>query len=84
MAEKNKVLKSGIWYTVSSVAIRAVAIITSPIYTAMLTTDDYGRANIFNSWIELFNIITCLCVVYSIGRAKIDFKEKFDGWDQIL
>ena len=45
MSGTNKVLKSGIWYTVSSIAIRAVAIITSPIYTAMLTTDDYGRAN---------------------------------------
>ncbi len=84
MSEKNKVLKSGIWYTVSSVAIRAVAIITSPIYTAMLTTDDYGRANIFNSWVELFNIITCLCIVYSIGRAKIDFKEKFDEYMSAL
>ena len=80
MSEKNKVLKSGIWYTVSSIAIRAVAIITSPIYTAMLTTDDYGRANTFNSWIELFNVVTCLCVVYSVGRAKIDFKDKFDEY----
>ena len=80
MSGNNKVLKSGIWYTVSSVAIRAIAIITSPIYTSMLTTDNYGRANIFNSWIELFNIITCLCVVYSIGRAKLDYKEKFDEY----
>lgn len=84
MSEKNKVLKSGVWYTVSSVAIRAVAIITSPIYTAMLTTDDYGRANTFNSWVELFNIITCLCIVYSIGRAKIDYKEKFDEYMSAL
>ncbi len=84
MAERNKVLKSGIWYTVSSVAIRAVAIITSPIYTSMLTTDNYGRANIFNSWVELFNIITCLCVVYSIGRAKLDYKEKFDEYVSAL
>ncbi len=84
MSERNKVLKSGIWYTVSSVAIRAVAIITSPIYTSMLTTDNYGRANIFNSWVELFNIITCLCVVYSIGRAKLDYKEKFDEYVSAL
>lgn len=84
MSDKNLVLKSGIWYTVSSIAIRAVAIITSPIYTAMLTTGDYGRANVFNSWIELFNIITCLCIVYSIGRAKIDFKEKFDEYMSAL
>ncbi|MCR5268125.1 MAG: oligosaccharide flippase family protein [Lachnospiraceae bacterium] len=78
--EAKPVLKSGIWYTISSVAIRAVAIITSPIYTAMLTTADYGIANTFNSWIEVFNIFTCLCVVYSIGRAKIDFADRFDEY----
>lgn len=78
--EGKPVLKSGIWYTISSVAIRAVAIITSPIYTAMLTTSDYGIANTFNSWIEIFNIFTCLCVVYSIGRAKIDFSDRFDEY----
>ncbi|MBP5384095.1 MAG: oligosaccharide flippase family protein [Lachnospiraceae bacterium] len=75
-----KVLQSGIWYTISSIAIRAVAIITSPIYTAMLTTADYGIANTFNSWIEIFNIFTCLCVVYSIGRAKLDFGDRFDEY----
>lgn len=81
MSEQSKrVLRSGIWYTVSSIAIRAVAIITSPIYTNMLSTADYGIANTFNSWIEIFNIITCLCVVYSIGRAKLDFGEKFDEY----
>ncbi|MCR4806124.1 MAG: oligosaccharide flippase family protein [Lachnospiraceae bacterium] len=84
MSDNNKVLKSGIWYTVSSIAIRAVAIITSPIYTAMLTTDNYGRANTFNSYVEVVNIITCLCIVYSIGRAKIDFKEKFDEYMSAL
>ncbi|MCR5106629.1 MAG: oligosaccharide flippase family protein [Lachnospiraceae bacterium] len=75
-----KAVKSGIWYTIASISIRAVAIITTPIYTGMLSTGDYGIANTFNTWIELINIITCLCVVYSIGRAKIDFKEKFDEY----
>ena len=84
MSNTNKVLKSGIWYTISSVAIRAVAIITTPIYTSMLPPDDYGIANTFNFWIEMFNIITCLCVVYSIGRAKIDFKDKFDEYMSAL
>ena len=80
MSNNKQVVKSGIWYTISSIAIRAVAIITSPIYTSMLSTGDYGIANTFNSWIEIFNILTCLCVVYSIGRAKIDFAEKFDEY----
>ena len=78
--EGKAVLKSGIFYTLSSVLIRAVSIITSPIYTGMLSTSDYGIANTFNSWIEIFNIFTCLCVVYSIGRAKLDFTDKFDEY----
>lgn len=81
MSEKidgHRVVKSGLWYTIANISIRAVAIITTPIYTSMLTTADYGRANTFNTWIDLFNIFTCLCVVYSIGRAKLDFGDKFD------
>ncbi|MCR5735392.1 MAG: oligosaccharide flippase family protein [Lachnospiraceae bacterium] len=73
-------LRSGIWYTIASISIRAVAIITTPIYTSLLSTGDYGLANTFNSWIELINVVTCLCVVYSIGRAKIDFKDRFDEY----
>ncbi len=80
----NKVIKSGIWYMISSISIRAIAIVTTPIYTSMLTTADYGRANTFNSWIDIFNILTCLCIVYSIGRAKIDFGDKFDEYMSAL
>lgn len=82
--ENNQVLKSGVWYTISSISIRAIAIVTTPIYTSMLTTADYGRANTFNTWIDLFNVITCLCIVYSIGRAKIDFGDKFDEYMSAL
>ncbi len=80
----NNVVKSGIWYTVANVSIRAVAIITTPIYTGMLTTADYGKANTYNSWIDVFNVFACLCVVYSIGRAKLDFKDKFDEYMSAL
>lgn len=84
MSESNvnsgKAVKSGIWYTIANVSIRAVAIVTTPIYTGMLTTSDYGKANTFNSWIDIFNVFACLCVVYSIGRAKLDFKDKFNEY----
>lgn len=80
----SKVIKSGLWYTIANVSIRAVAIITTPIYTGMLSTADYGKANTFNSWIDIFNVFTCLCVVYSIGRAKLDFKDKFDEYMSAL
>ncbi len=80
----NKAVRSSIWYTIANVSIRAVAIITTPIYTGMLTTADYGKANTFNSWIDVFNVFACLCVVYSIGRAKLDFRDKFDEYMSAL
>lgn len=80
----SKVVRSSIWYTIANVSIRAVAIITTPIYTGMLTTADYGRANTFNSWIDVFNVFACLCVVYSIGRAKLDFSSRFDEYMSAL
>ncbi len=79
-----KAVKSSIWYTIANVSIRAVAIITTPIYTGMLTTADYGKANTFNSWIDVFNVFACLCVVYSIGRAKLDFRDRFDEYMSAL
>ncbi len=83
-ADTNRVVKSGIWYTIANVSIRAVAIITTPIYTGMLTTAEYGKANTYNSWIDVFNVFACLCVVYSIGRAKLDFPDKFDEYMSAL
>ncbi len=80
----SRAVRSSIWYTIANVSIRAVAIITTPIYTGMLTTADYGKANTYNSWIDVFNVFACLCVVYSIGRAKLDFKDKFDEYMSAL
>ncbi|MCR5302864.1 MAG: oligosaccharide flippase family protein [Lachnospiraceae bacterium] len=82
--DDNKVIKSGLWYTIANTSVRAVAIITTPIYTGMLTTADYGKANTYNSWIDVFNVFACLCVVYSIGRAKLDFKDRFDEYMSAL
>ena len=78
--QENKVIKSGIWYIISNILIRAVGIITSPIYTRILTPAEKGVADAFNSYISIFTTVTCLCLIYSVGRAKLDFKDRFDGY----
>lgn len=74
---ENKVLKSGIWYIISNIMIRAVGILTSPIYTRMLSPAEKGIADSCNMWLGILNTITCLCLIYSVGRAKLDFKDTF-------
>lgn len=78
MSDSNKVLKSGLWYIISNIMIRAVGIITSPIYTRLLSPEEKVLADNFNSYVSIFTTVTCLCLIYSVGRAKLDFPDKFD------
>ena len=75
-----KAVKSGFWYVISNVLIRAVGILTAPIYTRLLTTAETGYANNFNNNVSLLSVIAGLCLIYSVGRAKLDFAEEFDKY----
>lgn len=79
-SKNDKALKSGIWYTISSVATKAVLVITTPIYTRLLTTSDYGIASTFSSWYTLLLTVFSLNLAYSIGRAKIDYPDKLEQY----
>lgn len=73
-------LKAGAWYTISNIALKAISIVTAPIFTRLLTPADYGKFNNFFSWQTILACVFGLCLNYSIGRAKIDFKEDFNGF----
>lgn len=68
------------WYVVSSVMVKAVSVITTPIFTRILTTDEYGYVSTFATWYSLLLVICSLNLTYSIGRAKIDFPDKLDDY----
>ena len=83
MAEDNsgKAVRSGIWYVISNVMIRAVGIFTAPIYTRLLTTSETGFANDFNNYVSILYVITGLCLIYSVGRARLDYRgREFDAF----
>lgn len=76
----SKAVNAGLWYAVSNVVLRAVSIFSAPIFTRLLTTADYGQVANFNIWQNVLASVFCLCLSYSIGRAKIDFKDDFYGF----
>lgn len=78
--EKQGALKAGLWYTVSSITVKAITVLTTPIFTRMMTTSDYGIATTFISWYTLLLVFSSLNLTYSIGRAKLDFPGKLDEY----
>lgn len=66
-------LKSGIWYVISSIMVKAIAIISTPLFTRLMTTEEYGTIATFVSWYSLILTFCTLNLTYSIGRAKLDY-----------
>ena len=71
-------------YTISTLLVISISIISTPFYTRMMSTADYGISATFNTWYSLLSIICSLNVSYSIGRAKIDFGPKFEKFISAL
>ena len=78
--KNTKALKAGVWYSASSIAVKAITILTTPIFTRLIDKEQMGIVSTFNSWYTLLLIFCSLNLTYSIGRAKLDFPGKFDEY----
>ncbi|MCD7826896.1 MAG: oligosaccharide flippase family protein [Clostridiaceae bacterium] len=66
-------LKASVWYTFTQVLQKGVGFIIVPLYTRILTADEYGIYSMFNTWLEVMLIFGTLKVYgnsYNVGLAK--------------
>ena len=77
------VAKSSIWFIICGFFQRGISVITTPIFTRLLTTEEYGVYSIFNSWLEILTIFATLKLGYGVfvqGLVKYsDDKERFSS-----
>lgn len=70
----NKV-KSAIWYTICNFFQRGISVIVVPIYTRLLTTEQYGSYMIWVAWLEIFEIFATFRLSwggYTAGLVKYE------------
>ena len=86
MQEKEKrgstglALKAGFWYVISTFLVKGLSFITTPIFSRLLSKEDYGEFSNFASWQALLLIITGAEMYNTVPRAYYDFKDDFDGY----
>ncbi|NSE01625.1 oligosaccharide flippase family protein [Fusicatenibacter saccharivorans] len=71
--------KAALWFVFCNVLQKCVALITTPVFTRLMTPDQYGQFSIYNSWLQIFTIITTLRLnwgVFNKGMSK--YKEDRD------
>lgn len=74
-------VKASIAFFIASVITSGIAYITTPIYTRLLTTDEYGQVSIFLSWLQIFGIIAMFCLHFGVfNNGMLDYPNHRDDY----
>ena len=73
----SKVVKASFWFTICSVLSKGMAFLTIPIFTRIMTTEEYGYVTLYNSWLLIITTICTLQVTYGgFYNGMIKFRKK--------
>ena len=72
-----KALKSGFWYIIANFVVNGMTLITTPIFTRLLTKEQYGDYSNFLSWTNIAIIVVTMRVESTLISAKYDYKDNF-------
>lgn len=74
-------IKASFWFLVCGFLQKGVSIITTPIFTRLLTTAEYGQYNVFNSWLGIVSVFVTLQLylgTFTQGMVKYEsVKQKY-------
>lgn len=69
----NIMVKASLWFTICSIIQKGISIITMPIFTRIMTQEEYGKYSIFLTWYNLLLIIVTLNIhseIFNKGLAE--------------
>ena len=71
--------KASIVLMLTQLIQKGMVLITTPIYSRLLTTAEYGQASVFFSWYEILIIFSGFCLSKGVfNNGMIDFKDDKD------
>ena len=85
MAESGKsvksgvVIRAGIWYTMSSFMTKGISFLSTPVFTRLLSSNDYGEFSNFVAWAGIVVIVATMDMHATVNRARYDY-ENLDGY----
>ena len=59
-------VKASLWFLLCSILQRGISVITTPIFTRLLPTADYGQLSVFNSWLDVVSIFVTFRLYYGV------------------
>lgn len=53
-------VKASFWFLICGFLQKGVSVITTPIFTRLLSTAEYGQYSVFNSWLGIITVFVTL------------------------
>jgi O-antigen/teichoic acid export membrane protein len=73
--------KASIVFLMVSMIQKGLAYITTPIYTNLLTTDEYGKVAVFLTWFQLIGIVAMFSLQAGVfNNGMLEYKDKRDEY----
>jgi len=78
-------VKAALWFFVCTFLQRAISAISTPIFTRLLTTEEYGQYNVFVSWESILAVVVTLSLSSGVYMQGLDkFEDKRDEYTSSL
>lgn len=66
-------VRASFWFTVSSVLLKGISFITLPIFSRILSPEEYGTIYVYSTWVSIivvFSTLSLWCGVFKVSIAR--------------
>lgn len=80
MIKRNKIIESGIGYTIGNFLVKGVVFLSIPIFTRLMNPAEFGQFSIFMSYSSILVIFLGLCLQNTIKNAFYEFRGELENY----
>ena len=64
--------KASLWFVFCNLMMKGISVITVPIFTRLLTTEEYGTYSLYLSWFNILTIFTSMYLYYGVFNNALN------------
>ena len=72
-------VRASFWFLFSNIFQKSIMVIFTPLFTRIMTVEEYSKYALFQSWVTIFTVFATLNISnYATAKALVEFKEDRD------
>lgn len=84
VAINSKIIKASVWNIIGTFLLKAISFLSVPIFTRLMSQDDYGYISTYTTYISFMGIVVGLGLNTAIFNARMDFEDRFNDYNSSI